>query len=64
MLIIRTRAVQAAIKKAVNPKKILNLIVTKKKAKVLMMNVKQIKKKFRRKRKLKKQGLKEKKRCW
>jgi hypothetical protein len=62
LLIIRTRAVQAAIKKAVNPKKILNLIGAKKKVKVLMMEEKQNKRKSKRKRRLNKQGSPNKKR--
>ena len=43
---IRTQAVQAAMNKAVNHKKILNLIGAKEKVKALMMEVKQNKKKF------------------
>ena len=59
---IRTQAVQAAMNKAVNHKKILNLIGAKEKVKALMMEVKQNKKKLRIKRRLYKQKLPNKKR--
>ena len=64
MLIIKAKAthkVQAAMKITVNLKRILNLIVVRKKMKVLMIEVRQIRKKLRRKRRLKKQGLPKKK---
>ena len=50
------------MKIAVNPNKILNLIEAEKKVKVLMMELKQNKKKSRRRRKLSKQGSLNKKR--
>ena len=59
--IIRAQAVQAAMNKAVNHKKILYLIGAKERVKALMMEVKQNKKKLRRKRRLYKQKLPNKK---
>jgi hypothetical protein len=49
---MRTRATKVAMKKEVDHKKILNLIRAKEKVKVLMMEVKQNKKKLTRKRML------------
>ena len=57
-----SQAVQAAMKIALNLRKILNLIVEEKKVKVLMMEVKQNNKKLKKKRRIKKQGLFKKKR--
>ena len=57
LLIIRTRAVQAAMKIAVNQMKILNLIRAKKKVKVLMKEVRLNKKELMNKRRLSKEGL-------
>jgi hypothetical protein len=57
LLIIRNRAVQAAMKIVVNQMNILNLIRAKKKVKVLMIEEKQKKRKSKSKTKLNKQGL-------